>query len=377
MSPGAETSRAAASTRPLKSGLPYVFGLDLMRATAITLVVCSHIALPLGVHFPNLHLDFLGVLGVELFFVLSGFLIGRIITELGADIAKGQTLLCFLNRRWFRTLPLYYLFLVLNIALSCFVSRQIVSWPKFILFVQSISTGRVPFFSESWSLCIEEWSYLSLPLLILLLVRSRVGFQLSFVISGTILILLAGAMRLALTDGSDWDNVARKAVCCRLDAIVAGALAGLAQCCLRSQWNRFARVFLPIGQISAATALALFFRSSSTSYYSRLAFLPHLSSSLALTLPFLCGLRCPFERALGSPVRTLARLSYSIYLSHIPIGNVLLLILGEILGKSILLDGTVAICYVLITLAVSGLLYQYYERYFLRIRERVWQFTRD
>ena len=86
-----------------------VFGLDLMRALAIIFVVMSHGSMleKANTDFPWIRL----VNGVELFFVLSGFLIGGILIK---NFQKTNSfgikeIYNFWIRRWFRTLPNYYL----------------------------------------------------------------------------------------------------------------------------------------------------------------------------------------------------------------------------------------------------------------------------
>src|SRR5688572_4697894 len=90
------------------NGQPHVrkIGLDLPRALAITLVLVSHFVK---------RCEILGFYGVELFFALSGFLIGGILYR---DLAAspGWTfprVKHFWFRRWWRTLPNYYLFLII------------------------------------------------------------------------------------------------------------------------------------------------------------------------------------------------------------------------------------------------------------------------
>ena len=91
-----------------------IFGLDLLRAIAIGLVLLCHIT-PFFV-FPLApgwfaEVSALASLGVDLFFVLSGFLIGGILLR---DLDRGasfRSLVAFWSRRWWRTLPNYYLFL--------------------------------------------------------------------------------------------------------------------------------------------------------------------------------------------------------------------------------------------------------------------------
>lgn len=98
-----------------------IFGLDVIRAIAILLVLFSHSTILL---FPDKDttlltiIRFFGTIGVDLFFVLSGFLIGGIILK---QLVLGKTALksfvYFWIRRWFRTLPNYFLILLLNILL--------------------------------------------------------------------------------------------------------------------------------------------------------------------------------------------------------------------------------------------------------------------
>jgi peptidoglycan/LPS O-acetylase OafA/YrhL len=131
------------------------FGLDLARAIAIAMVFLSH-----GVSA----LDTLGV-GVDLFFLLSGFLIGRIYlrSQMDAHDAPGTfTLWGFWSARWFRTLPPYLAALGLfALAEPWFHNNPI--HPYYLIFAQNYvgMTG----FGPSWSLCVEEHFYLALPLI--------------------------------------------------------------------------------------------------------------------------------------------------------------------------------------------------------------------
>jgi peptidoglycan/LPS O-acetylase OafA/YrhL len=137
------------------------FGLDLARAMAITMVFLSH-----GVGA----LETLGV-GVDLFFLLSGFLIGRIYLRAQADAEHRPgtfTLWSFWSARWLRTLPPYLAALGMFALLQLRFDNNAVH-PYYLLFLQNY-VG-MDGFGPSWSLCVEEHFYLALPLLGFVLLR--------------------------------------------------------------------------------------------------------------------------------------------------------------------------------------------------------------
>ena len=128
-------------------------GLDLMRLFAIYFVLIEH-----GGKNPFGDV-LLGGLGVEIFFVLSGFLIGRIIIREFKDFKGYETFRHFWVNRWFRTLPLYYLALLVQILLS---NKMEWGYLYYLVFLQNNFYG-ISLFPISWSLVVEEWFYLGLP----------------------------------------------------------------------------------------------------------------------------------------------------------------------------------------------------------------------
>src|SRR5689334_13280323 len=87
--------------------------LDGLRAVAITLVILSHVAFVLGAkaaHPALLRLEAVGILGVRVFFVLSGFLITDLLLQEKAATGRID-LRRFYLRRTLRIFPAYYVFL--------------------------------------------------------------------------------------------------------------------------------------------------------------------------------------------------------------------------------------------------------------------------
>ncbi|MEO6902241.1 MAG: acyltransferase [Bacteroidia bacterium] len=134
------------------------FGLDLLRAISIWLVLLQHA----GINLPGLKPLKIGGIGVEIFFVISGFLIGGILfKEIDKKNNLIKTLKSFWVRRWFRILPLYYLMLFIKFI---FIDDSI-GWNilYYVFFLQNNFYG-INYFDVSWSLVIEEWFYLFSPI---------------------------------------------------------------------------------------------------------------------------------------------------------------------------------------------------------------------
>ena len=107
-----------------------------------------------------------GWTGVDLFFVLSGYLIAN---QLFSGLARGETLSPgqFYARRALRTLPAYWVVLALYFLFPVFMGGRTPPplW-RFLTFTQNLGLEPGTAFSHAWSLCIEEQFYLILPLVL-------------------------------------------------------------------------------------------------------------------------------------------------------------------------------------------------------------------
>jgi peptidoglycan/LPS O-acetylase OafA/YrhL len=157
-------------------------GLDLLRALAIVVVVIYHAAL-FGFKLPG-RVDRFGWIGVDLFFVLSGYLIGgQLLALLARDrrINLGR----FFARRALRIIPAYFAVLAIYFLLPSWREYPEMSQPlwKFLLSVQNIALHGGTAFSHAWSLAVEDQFYLALPFILLVLFwRPRGAMILSCVI---------------------------------------------------------------------------------------------------------------------------------------------------------------------------------------------------
>src|SRR5438105_3503005 len=185
--------------------------LDVLRAIAVLLVICHHYGTG-----PWSFLHF-GAFGVDLFFVLSGFLIsGLLFSELQAygSISFGR----FFVRRGLKIYPPFYFFLLVAglVMPHHSAGRNLAE----VFFLQSY----VPhIWQHTWSLSIEEFFYLGLPpLLILLSAIKRLHWIPSLSLS-----LLVGCLATRILTGIykvEFDDFVQAHL--RMDALFAGVALG-------------------------------------------------------------------------------------------------------------------------------------------------------
>ena len=137
--------------------------LDALRGIAVLMVIVYHNYM---IHSEPPLLQFLGR-GVDLFFVLSGFLISGL---LFSEYKASGTINCwrFWIRRGFKIYPAFYAFMALTAALILTSHLSTASLWNEVFFVQNYRTH---FWPHTWSLAVEEHFYLVLPILLLLLIR--------------------------------------------------------------------------------------------------------------------------------------------------------------------------------------------------------------
>ncbi|RUW00107.1 MULTISPECIES: acyltransferase [unclassified Mesorhizobium] len=146
--------------------------LDAVRAVAVTLVLYAHFLAPNGT-------SFLGHLGVRLFFVLSGFLITRLLLDARDSNAfvSGPALRAFYARRVIRIFPPYFAVLALVWLTNLEQSSSSLAWHALYLsnFWYALRNDWNPWLlCHFWSLSIEEQFYLAWPLIVLLAPRRRI-----------------------------------------------------------------------------------------------------------------------------------------------------------------------------------------------------------
>lgn len=289
------------------------FGLDMARVTAIALVLLSHFAQDF---------EFVGVFGVELFFALSGYLIGSVLYRslLTTPRWSFEDVRVFWMRRWYRTVPNYLLFLVVALFFHAYfgglpTARHLAAH---LFFVQNMMSGDNAFYGVSWSLAVEEWFYLTFPLVILAFTAAGLHKRAAFVATTVVFIVAPSALREFMLMHSPAESV-RMMTLPRLDAIFYGV--GAAFLMGRRPLGGGTRLAcMLVGLSLTLTLFALYALDMDGVGVYRATFLL-APASFALMLPWLQRLAMPTGRLvfMRNPIKNLSLWSYSIYLSHIPV----------------------------------------------------------
>jgi len=321
-----------------------IFGLDIMRAMAILFVLLSHTVflLPFSKSTQYLIFQYFGFFGVEIFFVLSGYLVGKILIRLlYKRPVEFNTIRHFWIRRWFRTLPGYYLALLLATIVYGFSFKQFVFAEPYnllyLVFLQNFISPHPNFFPLAWSLSIEEWFYILFPLwfvLISWLSRNKKKYQLVAIVS---FLLLVVALRVIVVSISnpEWDDYIKRIVPLRLDALATGVLAGFIHIHFKERWDRFAKVFLWTGLVLlVASSIYFLFKRTDVelpgNFFWKTFYFNVVSFGIAFTLPYLTGNKIMKSGFFSKGIVHISLISYSLYLTHLLVMFVIITLLNKI-----------------------------------------------
>lgn len=285
--------------------------LDALRAIAVTMVLYSHFLAPNGS-------SFWGHIGVRLFFVLSGFLITRLLLEAraAAEFEAGPALRSFYIRRALRIFPPYFAVLGFVWLTDLEQSSGSLVWHALYLsnFWYALRNEWTPWLlCHFWSLSIEEQFYIAWPLVVLLAPRRRVEA------------ITIGVILLSLAYRFYWPITATPALArdllppASMDALALGALlacrrtrgVGLPQW-MRLGWPVLAAIFLAIEWLVPAPADPML----EWARWALLQILP-LVPLVAVVAACSAGLGGVLGRVFElPPLLSLGRISYGVYLYH-------------------------------------------------------------
>ena len=349
-------------------------GLDLARALAIVAVLVCHflVIVPTSSLRLAAALSYAGETGVNLFFALSGFLIGRIALR---RVGSMRDAVRFWTRRWFRTLPAG---LAVAGLLLLLLHPSVLNFLATITFTRGMfrDTAHSSFLPHYWSLMIEEWFYLLLPFL-LLAIGSRRPRLAYLVLAWACLALLhvLAAMALHLTYSQQ-----ATLTWMRLDAILAGVIVAEAEPLFGGAAGRF---WCAAGWCGVAALFAVMMLADPAPVYDPpllmvaprgVGDLAHAAQAslvpvlFAVTLPAMAAWRPARPNGVEwRVVQVVALLTYALYLVHWDIYRLVARFSGEV-GLN---AAAACVLAVALSVVVAWLVHAAVERPFMVLRDRV------
>lgn len=361
-----------------------IFGLDVVRALAILMVLCSHSTLLLFENESNLTLTiirFFGAIGVDLFFVLSGFLIGKIILkQINAGRTSFKDFLYFWMRRWLRTLPNYFLILILNIMLFYFLYDKVIDGVgSFFVFFQNFSNPHPDFFTEAWSLSVEEYAYIIGPLVLYFLILFlKNGYMSQVFITMTLtIIFVITCLRVYyhfnhdMISMHDWSQNIRKVVIYRIDSIYYGFIGAFLSVIYNTIWKKNKKLFFYMG-------IALFFgmhgfifkyhiQPENASLFYNVFYLPLISICLLMFFPLFSNYKD--GTLFKHEITSISILSYGLYLINYSLVLLTIRHFVNVNAVSIGAKFLILLLYWVVSFYASFMLYKYFEKPILNWRD--------
>lgn len=352
----------------------YFGSLDGVRCLSILAVLWHHSPLFDPGQEPLMLLN-RGFLGVDLFFVLSGFLITTLL--LREETRKGRfSITGFYRRRALRILPVYFL-LVTALSIYYIAVRGQTEYgpmvPFYYLFVANFLNGEIPLLAPTWSLSVEEQYYLIWPLVLLLTLHVR---NLRGWVLGAAILFFAYAQQFGIWPGPirteyatwAWPGGA-------YEAVLLGALLAVV---MNSQ-RGFALVRAGFGQRWAPVVLFLLLLGLLEVLPAILTGWPQLIIHSTMVL-FLASVVVREDHLLrpilvAGPIARIGTISYGIYLYHLIGLDITTRLLG-LAGYTP--DGAVgavwiSLIYVPVSVVIAEVSFRTYERYFLSLKTRPWR----
>lgn len=360
--------------------------LDGLRGTAIGLVILFHLGLSLpNIPHPLFQFMLFGWSGVDLFFVLSGFLIGGILID---HRDAGHYFKPFYARRFFRIVPIYAVVL-LGYAICWWmggdVRRTLVGnvgppmpWYAYLSFTNNLwlamhNTMDV-FLPVTWSLAVEEQFYLTLPLIVRYVSPKNLP-RVIFSITGVVITLrIVGCL-----SGHLHQNQAYVLPWFRSDSLMIGVICAMA---IRDEHiKRFLdrRIWIVYGALASLGA-ALYAIGGALPAKSDSPATPLMTFGLTLVAMFYASLLLLSLLRPGHPtswlfrappLRFLGKVSYCVYLIHQAILGVAMSTLGDLRpGSDTLWQWGAALTGIAVILIVAQLSWSFFESRLVPIGHR-------
>lgn len=333
------------------ASLTYIPKLDGLRAIAIGSVLISHFTLDTEIAKLGL-----GGFGVQLFFVISGYLITRIILDYrDAGLSTGEATFRFYRNRLLRLSPPYYFMIALGFALGIANFRE--DWWIYALYLTNFKIAIEQNFGLAghfWSLAVEEQFYLLWFFVVLLVPRRRL---MSIIVGG---LFIGPAFRLVVLRHNHFAAVLLPSV---VDFLFLGALIAIIQTDHPRHLDRLLRLPLLLPLAALLLTTAFYVMANSGDLPGRWRHAAMLGWLIASGLLVLAALQPKGGAWLAwPPIRHVGKISYGLYIYHLFV-PLLTAALGIDLGTLPMLAIHVAL-----SIAVAEVSWRLIERPFLAMK---------
>lgn len=340
-----------------------IANLDLIRAVAIVAVVVYHTVQMVGKDgfIAIAKYTHVGQYGVDLFFVLSGFLIGQLYWR--EQIERGHVdIPRFILRRLLRTYPPYAIAMLLSF-IPVWFSRHHAFDFGYLLFFQNYYQ-RIPFFLVSWSLCIEEHFYIFIPFILYAIRRLKPSKVLITLLALSSVSLILRVLLVKFTDNLPFGYYLT-ATHLRFEGLILGVAAAHVFTYFPSISQWLARPICNFLLIALSALLVPIVPALPRSFIYYVG--PSLVALLFCLLVLSLASSKPIRWAEHKLVSILAMSSYSIYLTHALVIHFVLLVTKQ-LGTSSVVTWLVMVGTIL---AIGYLFYLVVEKSALRWRDQL------
>jgi peptidoglycan/LPS O-acetylase OafA/YrhL len=356
-------------------------GLDHLRALAIILVFLFHYFILSGgqpAWLPDTAQ--FGWTGVDLFFVLSGFLIS---SQLFAQIKKGQPISFkdFFTRRFFRIVPAYLATVALYFCFPFFREKESLPplW-QFLTFTQNIGLNLKDngTFSHCWSLCVEEHFYLFLPLTLITLqtfkrFKRSYGILIGLFLLGFVIRYISyTSLYLPHIDDANpwmyWYKFIYYPTYNRLDGLLAGVSIAAIYRFLPQTWSyisRWGNILIVLGL--AILTGAYFLCENQMTFNASLFGFPLIALGYGLIVTGAVSTRSFLYQWSSKATYFLATLSYAIYLTHKGVIHMT----HKILSGFKIDDNLMLFICMITCIGFAWLMHTTVEKPFMRLRSRI------
>lgn len=343
--------------------LGYRPGLDGLRGVAVLLVLVNHTGLP--------YTGTAGTVGVNVFFVLSGFLITRLLLEERRTFGS-VSLKHFYQRRILRIFPVMYLFLAVTAVVGWMFREplnQVVFAGTYVSNFVRAGGNSMPLLPHTWSLAMEEQFYLVWPiLLVVLLTWSLAPGNTAGTARRTITVVILGGVLLSF--GARIALGVSGASLLRLHNGPEVAIGVLLVGCLLALWadripdSRFVGPAVFVVGLAAIVATSV--GEKSVPFY--LVWLPLAIGASVLVIAYLAKgdpRAWPRRGMAWAPLVYLGRISYGLYLWHYTVYYVV--------KKNVTVLPYKPMLQVSLSLVVAVVSYHFFEVAFLKLKDRMRQ----